>query len=113
MPSVIRGSDNFDTANLLGKDQSWQDLTSSRAIGTTYTNATGRPIQVNFFTVLTATLASPTAAFEINGVTVGWYRGSGASANMPCNLSFVIPNGATYRGLTASGVGLVGWSELR
>ncbi|BBP60347.1 hypothetical protein [Pseudomonas sp. St316] len=37
---------SFVDRSSVGVGQSWTDLTSSRAIGTTYTNTTGRPIQL-------------------------------------------------------------------
>jgi len=35
-----------DASAVLGIGQSWQDMSASRAVGTTYTNSTGRPIYV-------------------------------------------------------------------
>lgn len=64
------------TTSAFGVGQTWQDMTSSRASGTTYTNSTGRPIQVYIqtstgggnFTVGNATL--PTHGSSMIQVTV-------------------------------------------
>ena len=37
----------LDSSSVFGVGQSWQDVTSSRAINTVYTNSTGKPIIVN------------------------------------------------------------------
>ena len=91
-------------APLLGVNQTWQNLTGSRANNTTYTNATGRPIAV-----LICMAAVNGVGFSINGVLV---TGTAAFApNHPA--TFVIPPGATYR-LEVSVSGTIGtWFELR
>ena len=41
--TLVQG--DFDTSVIpIGVGQTWQNVTSSRAIGTIYTNSTGRPI---------------------------------------------------------------------
>ena len=87
-------------ANSLGVGQTWTVLTGSRAIGTTYTNSTGKPIQVCISTDINS------AYFFINGVDMYipnyLYFGSHY---------FIVPNGQTYR-LEGAG-GINSWSELR
>lgn len=49
MTTVIRGSDDFDTAKLFGKAQTLRNMRSPsvlRNLGTDYTNNTGSPVQV-------------------------------------------------------------------
>lgn len=88
----------------IGVGQTWQDVTGSRASGTTYTNTTGRPIQVS----ITFDPVGSGSHFTINGVDVlsssdtGYY-----------NVACIVPAGATYR-LGSSGVAVnLKWTELR
>ena len=87
-------------------------LTGSRAFGTTYTNSTGKPI----FVIVNSTSAQGinyniTASINAVGFAVaGGYSASGAQFH---NLSFPVPNGATYS-VSLSGSGsLSSWSEIR
>lgn len=93
-----------DAAPMLGVGQTWQNVTSSRAIGTTYTNTTGRSIQI----FVTFDPMNAGSHFQIDGVDV-----------LPSNdtsyyhVSCVIPAGATYR-LVNAGTGIaLKWVELR
>ena len=83
-----------------GVGQTWTALTGSRVIGTTYTNSTGKPIQVCMSVDIN------NAHFFINGVDmyIPDYDGYG-------NHYFIVPNGQTYR-LEGAG-GINSWSELR
>lgn len=93
-----------------GSNQTWQS--PSRAIGTTYTNSTGRPIMV----VISC------ASGTVNGfvyLTVGstivsyanWSHNVG-SISSGVTLVAIIPNGGTYF-VTSSGFGVTYWTELR
>lgn len=95
-------------APLLGVNQTWQDLTGSRALGVTYTNDTGRPITVQYRVIGSAGV-QPTMV--IDGVTVPVGGGVNASGNTTA-CSAVIPPGATYQASTTS-LTLQGWTELR
>ena len=79
----------------LGVGQSWQNVTSSRSNGVTYTNNTGKPIQIYAYQAPSGT------TMTISGVT---FQVHGSS--MIC---VVIPDGATYSiaGQTSQ------WLELR
>ena len=96
------------TSDVIGVGQTWQS--PSRAIGTTYTNSTGKPIMV-------AITASCTNGFTvqgliINGATV--YAGSVNVATAASGFSIIVPNGATYVTTTNGGtLSLVSWAELR
>lgn len=83
----------------LGVGQSWQDVTAIRALNTTYTNTTGRPIQIWFGFTRGTTPWS--INITVDGVT------SGAAGYCP-----VIPAGRTYR-ISASGINSIKWLELR
>lgn len=88
-----------------GSGQTWTDVTASRASGTTYTNNTGKPIQV-FIQILIASNGS--ASFAINGITLG-VGANGGAGTTTTSLSFIIPNGNTYV-FTGS---IAKWVELR
>ena len=87
----------------IGIGQTWQDVTASRASGTTYTNITGKPIQ---YCVSFAYVGNGTASLTVGGVVVNSFTfglsGAGAS------LSAIVPNGSTY---SASGT-ITRWTEL-
>lgn len=92
----------------LGVNQTWQSVT--RAIGTTYTNSTGKPITV-------AITASCTSAFSVQGLTINGVAVYAASVNVATaasGFSLIVPDGATYVTLTNGGtLTLVTWVELR
>jgi ABC-type multidrug transport system permease subunit len=92
----------------IGVNQTWQGVT--RAIGTTYTNSTGRPILAAI--TYSCSAANTVQGLIINGTTV--YAGAVTTAGYPGSFVLLIPNGATY--VTTTNVGtltLVTWTELR
>ena len=81
--------------------QTCQNLTASRSSGVTYTNSTGRPIQV-----FVTKSGNGSGTVYINGTEVSyWVASSNDFPVMDC----IVPNGATYQ--VAGGLGY--WSELR
>lgn len=103
MASVIRGSNNFDSA--WGNGQTWQDVKASRANATTYTNSTSAPIDVRISTID----ASGGVTFYVNGTAVmaAGTGGSGGNVIVGC----IIPAGATYKVQSNGTISL--WFELR
>ncbi|MDO8385097.1 MAG: hypothetical protein Q7T13_01690 [Polaromonas sp.] len=98
----------------IGVGQTWQVVTGSRALSTTYTNSTGRPIQVAVTTIGTANGSSTQLYFDVNGVTVhrsGTVLGAGGAVAGP-NVCLVVPDGATYAVTTSQGAIAI-WAELR
>lgn len=95
-------------APAIGVGQTWQILTGSRALNTTYTNSTGMPIQVAIG------VFQPSGSgfvFQINGNTI---LTDTAIANGRALYQLIIPNGDTYRvTITAGSPSLTIWSELR
>jgi hypothetical protein len=97
--------------------QTWQNMTASRALATSYTNSTGYPIMISIVFNAAAGVAGNRAInIYINGVQVyffGWYSTTGN--NSPAG-TIIIPNGATY---SCDGAGsnvtetLSTWWELR
>ena len=88
--------------------QTWQAVTGSRALATTYTNSTGKPILVHIDFNQNSTQQNTT--FVISGVTVTGLLGvQNISSNW--GFSFIIPPGGTY---SATGNNTISvWSELR
>jgi hypothetical protein len=100
---------SVNSTNAIGYSQTWQNLTSSRAIGTTYTNSTGKPILVN---ITLNTGSSSATTFTAGGVIVG-----SISINVSGGLagqSFIVPNGSTYFATNTAGANSINtWAELR
>ena len=95
----------FATNQDLGVGQTWLNMTSQRAFGQTYTNTTGKPIQI---TVSVLSASGIGLDISINGVPVRFCSGYGTT-----NLtgSIIIPVGSTYN-LEPNGT-LLKWAELR
>lgn len=86
-----------------GIGQAWQDVTLLRASGSTYTNNTGKPIQVMVSYDCTLTQGS----LLVGGVTLPNLFDGGYAYS---TISFIVPNGSSYR-LTVDTI--FGWLELR
>ena len=98
-------------ASGLGVSQSWTDVSASRAYGTTYTNSTGKPIQVSISSHLDD---GEVLEFRVGGVTMaGVYEYDGSPSWG--NTSLIVPNGDTYACVNTTGTSLAPsyWSELR
>ena len=76
----------------IGVGQTWQDLTASRASATTYTNSTGRPIQV-FISLTLASNGSSTYSINGNAFNLAANAGTGSTIT---SINFIVPNGNTY-----------------
>lgn len=95
---------------LLGVGQTWQDVSSSRAINTTYTNSTGKPIQANV-SITAANAAS--AALQVYDGT-NWLTAATSSGNIGRQSgSIIIPPNGQYRVSASGGGGFIAWLELR
>lgn len=92
-----------------GVGQTWQDVTASRALGTTYTNSTGKPIQVSVVVQDTSSVAD--LHFFVNGTSVVRMPDIvGGSAGFQ-QLTITVPSTQTYRLETANL--LHSWVELK
>lgn len=106
---VIDANGNFSTAPVLGVGQTWQDVTASRVLGTTYTNTTGKPIQV---AVRASSTATASVVVTVNGVAVPSFIHP--ASNTLAGQTVVIPTGATYSATLSAGAGtLINWLEMR
>lgn len=90
-----------------GVGQSWQNVTGSRASGVTYTNNTGKPIQVVISVFSTNNPESN--VLNVGGVTL--LDGDLGTGGMVSIQSFVVPVGASYSFTTTTQIR--SWSELR
>jgi hypothetical protein len=84
----------------LGWGQTWQDVSGSRVAGTTYTNSTGKPIQVCIGTGDD----NQNAFIIVDGVNAARF----GYRNTAC---VIVPSGSTYK--IDSGITFGLWSELR
>jgi hypothetical protein len=107
------GTSLTGTANSLnagiGVNQTWQNVFASRAVGTTYTNSTGKSIGVAIS--YTCNLASTVQGLTINGLSV---YASGSEIGNGSGFFLIVPDGNTYAFLTNGGtITIVTWNELR
>ena len=96
-------------SNELGVGQTWQDVktTPGRAVNTTYTNSTGKPIEVM---ITYSSGANVDIHVGPTGSTIAIATTNGASTTDV--LSFTVPAGHEYKWNSASGT-ILKWSELR
>ena len=92
----------------LGIGQTWQNVAGSRALGTTYTNSTGRPILVNI--VASRSNTTGTLGITVAGVSTGNLT---IAQNVQGFVSAVVPNGATYLISGSTLTTINAWVELR
>jgi hypothetical protein len=93
----------------LGVSQTWQNVASSRAVATTYTNSTGRPIMVAvaLSSSTASTLYATVSGLSMGGTSVG-------SSGYSSGISFIVPSGATYSvTMNAGSPSINTWLELR
>jgi hypothetical protein len=115
-PSALVGTNISGTSNTFvagfGVNQTWQVVT--RALATTYTNSTGKPIYVKVTSVTQGNVTS-TYTLLINGTVSIIIGQTSTQSTAQINTGAPIPVGATYR-ITASGSTLIAlsqWTELR
>lgn len=91
MLSDIEAKANTADLKEIGVGQTWQDVTASRSLDTTYTNTTGKPIVVQISCTNTQG-----GKIVVNGVTVGLVINT-FTGSVQAFASAIVPNGATYR----------------
>jgi len=110
--SVIFPSLTAQTDAAPGYGQTWQNVTASRAAGTTYTNTTTKPITVSIG--LQSITNADQAVFSVNGVTVWIGQTNTPGGNYYAGISIIVPIGATYLLTFNTGpYGIDSWAELR
>ncbi|EOX6882451.1 phage tail protein [Providencia stuartii] len=85
----------FAAGSGLGYGQTWQNVKASRAVGTVYTNSTGKPIVLLVTASTSANDRMNGVNIHINGVVIATSMtyGNGAKASV----SAVIPHDSTYK----------------
>jgi hypothetical protein len=112
-PSTIQGAGGqaFAAMDSIGYGQTWQDLTGSRALATTYYNTTGKPISIRVEAV-SAITTGMSMILTVDGVNIKneseFANGVGYLLTIDC----IIPHGSSYN-VTAVNAVLDQWSELR
>jgi hypothetical protein len=102
-----------NSLNTFGLNQTWQDVTASREQNATYTNSTGRPIQVSISVRNTAVTYGP--YLTIGGIIIARSGDSDSGLNVggaKGQLTGIVPNGITYL-VTAFNSAVDNWAELR
>jgi hypothetical protein len=110
-PSLVQGAGGnaLDALQSIGYGQTWQNVTGSRALSTTYYNTTGKPIALN---LVVNTTAGSSVTGTINGVSFGAEAGGGASS-VQIGIFRIIPNSASYSFSGSGSASIVQWTELR
>ena len=106
---VVKSSEKNSEA--FGVNQSWQDVTASRAKNVVYTNNTGKPIEV---AIKVAYIDNDWGlTVTVGGVNIGKVQGNAPSGNgyWQTTLNFTVPNLVVYS--VSGGSDVFGWSELR
>ena len=119
-PSTIQGCGGqaLVAMGTLGYGQTWQSLTGSRALSTTYTNTTSKPIQVIVSAVSnlggsgTANMSATVNGVSIGSVMIEYYFSSTVVAFRNA-LYFIVPPGNTYVVTPSVASTLISWAELR
>ena len=110
--ATIAQGDLDTTIIPIGAGQTWTNVASSRALGTTYTNSTGRPIVVAVQQQSTGGPTGFSGGFTINSVGMPAPYSYSPNAGYASAVFYIVPNGATYACATsATSLGL--WYELR
>ena len=87
---------------------SWQNITSSRASGTLYTNSMPYPIMVSITYLYSATLTD--LMVYVNGINILIQDGAAVN-NYENSASFIVPSGNTYQVNIGNLITI--WAELR
>lgn len=100
--------------NALGVGQTWTTVTGTRSLGTTFTNTTGRPIQIVVAVLNTVAASSSAVGITVAGIVTGSLTvvATGGIGSQSLCVTAIVPPGATY---SASGTqcSLSTWNELR
>ena len=95
--------------NGLGYNQTYQDVTSTRANNTNYTNTTGKPIWVSVLTSGSASNAQTNRLYCDNIIIADMNNDS----NFQALLTGIIPPGSVYKVILGASYGVTRWIELR
>ena len=100
-------------ANVLGWGQTWQNVSASRVLGTSYQNTTGRPITVAIGGY-GPTIGAGGAFIQVSADGTSWVNAAWYSDAAVQTATIVVPDGWYYRTQSITSLsGGGGWSELR
>lgn len=95
-------------AKVPGIGQTWQDVKASRAIGTTYTNSTAKPIEVSIVATMNAGVVN---TLSVDGAVISYVSVGVIGNGLP--LTATVPPGSSYVFNNTGGTTIQYWSELR
>ena len=101
----------LDATSAFGVGQTWQNMTASRVVGTTYTNTSGRPIMVS----VQGTPSGSTSfqlALRVNDSVVFSDSGWDNNERLPTGVVVMIMNGDSYS-VSVNKLNMTSWWELR
>ena len=102
--------------SVIGFGQTWQNVTASRANGTTYTNSTGKPIMISVNVGNASTSVKGSFSVTVNGVQIAnnyvSTEENGVWGNVINTICAIVPNGHTYS-FSVSSAYLNAFTELR
>jgi hypothetical protein len=115
-PSALVGTNITGTANALnagiGVNQTWQTVTGSRSLATTYTNTTGKPILVQFRASVTGG-ARATMSGTVDSLTIGFLSTDAISSVFSGSFTLLVPPSSSYSVQYVSGTATsYAWFEL-
>lgn len=107
VPTLVQPMGGQALAALAVQGQTWTNVTASRALGTTYYNTTGIPIDINVFGTCNADFSFNA---QVGGVLV--YGTSSYATVKGTVVNASIPPGSSYSVNTTGGT-LIAWNEKR
>jgi len=108
VPFKINADNSIDGDMGVGANQTWQNFTSSRSLGITYTNSTGKSIEV---AVRASTVVGGGVMLTVSGLLLQTALSGVASTLW---VGATVPNGEEYvvASVGASGSTVITWREL-
>ena len=108
-PAQVKASVISNTPDTLGVGQTWQDMSASRVVGTSYQNSTGRPIMVSVCTRSTIRFDFQVSINNSTWISVGAVAGFGNLGDEKSS-QVIVPDNHYYK---VTGGTLKMWAELR
>ena len=108
---VLKDALDATKTSSFGVGQTWQNMTASRVVGTTYTNTSGRPIMVS----VQGTPQGSTSfqlALRVNDSVVFSDSGWDNNERLPTGVVVMIMNGDSYS-VSVNKISMTSWWELR
>ena len=96
----------------IGVGQTWQDVTASRVAGVTYTNSTGKPIEVSIAWSCGGITSHTSPLLEINGINI-LHKTEDGTSYAGNTVIVIVPPGNTYKFTLYPPQTKAHWKELR